>query len=87
MDGVLIKENLSMSDSETGSHSPSKESNAASGSNNRVVTKKTGVCYYVMKLAEYGELYRFVEHTERFSEPLAKSLFIQLIEGLQYLHS
>ena len=28
--------------------------------------KKTEVCYYVMKLAKYGELYRFVEHTDRF---------------------
>lgn len=38
--------------------------------------KKTfKVCYYVMKLAEYGELFRFIEHTDRFSERLARSIF------------
>jgi len=37
--------------------------------------RKSGVCYYVMRLAEYGELYKFIEHTERFSERLARSLF------------
>lgn len=39
-----------------------------------------------MKLAEYGELFRFIEHTDRFSERLARTLFEQLIEGLNYLH-
>jgi serine/threonine protein kinase len=39
-----------------------------------------------MKLAEYGELFRFIEHTDRFSERFARKLFIQLIEGLEYLH-
>jgi serine/threonine protein kinase len=40
-----------------------------------------------MKLAEYGELYKFIEHTDRFSERLARSLYYQLIHGLEYLHS
>jgi serine/threonine protein kinase len=40
-----------------------------------------------MKLAEYGELYKFIEHTDRFSERLARSLYYQLINGLEYLHS
>jgi len=40
-----------------------------------------------MKLAEYGEIYSFIEHTDRFSERLARTLFTQLIEGLDYLHS
>jgi len=40
-----------------------------------------------MKLAEYGEIYSFVEHTERFDEPMTRYIFNQLIEGIQYLHS
>lgn len=40
-----------------------------------------------MKLAEYGELFRFIEHTDRFSEKLARHLFVQMISGLEYLHS
>jgi serine/threonine protein kinase len=32
------------------------------------VKRKTSLCYYVMKLAEYGELYSFIEHTDRFEE-------------------
>jgi serine/threonine protein kinase len=37
--------------------------------------RKQNVCYYVMKLAEFGELFQFIEHTDRFSEKLSKSLF------------
>ena len=40
-----------------------------------------------MKLAEYGELFRFIEHTDRFSERLARNLFQQLMKGLDYLHA
>jgi serine/threonine protein kinase len=40
-----------------------------------------------MKLAEYGEIFRFIEHTDKFSERLARTLFTQLVEGLDYLHS
>ena len=39
-----------------------------------------------MKLAQYGELYHFIEHTDRFSEKLARTMYIQLIQGLHYLH-
>jgi serine/threonine protein kinase len=39
------------------------------------VRRKENICYYVMKLAEYGELYRFIEHTDRFSERFARTLF------------
>lgn len=35
-----------------------------------------------MKLAEFGELYKFIEHTDRFSEKFAKGIFKQLLEGL-----
>lgn len=52
-----------------------------------VVKRKTEVCYYVMKLAEYGELYSFVEHTERFDENMTRYIFEQVLEGIKYLHS
>jgi serine/threonine protein kinase len=39
-----------------------------------------------MKLAEFGELFRFIEHTDKFSEKLARTLFLQLLKGLDYLH-
>ena len=39
------------------------------------VKRKYKVCYYVMKLAEYGELFRFIEHTDKFSERMAKNIF------------
>ena len=51
------------------------------------VSRKRKVCYYVMKLAEYGELFKFIEHTDRFSERFARTLYSQLIHGLDYLHS
>jgi|APSaa5957512535_1039671.scaffolds.fasta_scaffold47516_1 serine/threonine protein kinase len=40
-----------------------------------------------MKLAEYGELYKFIEHSERFDECFTKYMFNQLIEGVRYLHA
>jgi serine/threonine protein kinase len=53
----------------------------------QVIKRKTQICYYVMKLAEYGELYSFIEHTDRFDNSMTKYVFAQLIEGIQYLHS
>ena len=50
------------------------------------IRRKTGVCYYVMKLAQYGELFHFVERTDRFTERFARSLYLQLLQGLEYLH-
>jgi serine/threonine protein kinase len=40
-----------------------------------------------MKLAEFGELYSFIEHTERFDEKMSRYILAQLVEGIQYLHS
>mmetsp|Transcript_14806 Transcript_14806/g.25182 ORF Transcript_14806/g.25182 Transcript_14806/m.25182 type:complete len:291 (-) Transcript_14806:403-1275(-) len=40
-----------------------------------------------MKLADYGELYSFIEQTERFDERMTRYLLAQLLEGIQYLHS
>lgn len=49
--------------------------------------RKAEVCYYVMKLAEYGELYSFIEHTDRFSEDMTRYILDQLVDGMKYLHS
>ena len=40
-----------------------------------------------MKLAEYGELYKFIEHSDRFDEPFTKYLMNELMEGVKYLHN
>ena len=41
-----------------------------------------------MKLAEYGELYSFIEHTDTpFSERMTRYLLDQLVEGTRYLHN
>lgn len=40
-----------------------------------------------MKLAEFGELYSFIEHTERFDEGITRYILKQLMEGMHYLHS
>lgn len=63
-------------------------SNASSDySDDRNILKRhRKVCYYVMKLAEYGELYRIIETNERLSEDLIRHLFAQLLDGLNYLH-
>lgn len=39
-----------------------------------------------MNLAKHGDLYRLVEYNDRFSEGLVRNLFLQLIEGMEYLH-
>jgi hypothetical protein len=36
-------------------------------------------------LARHGELYKMLEHTDKFSDLLARSLFTQLISGTPYL--
>jgi serine/threonine protein kinase len=41
----------------------------------QLIRRRGQVCYYVMKLAEYGELYRLVEMNERLSEELVQYLF------------
>ena len=41
-----------------------------------------------MKLAEFGELYSFIEHTETpFSERMTRYILDQLVEGTRYLHN
>jgi serine/threonine protein kinase len=40
-----------------------------------------------MKLAEYGELYSFIEHTDRFDEGMSRYILDQVLEGIKYLQS
>ena len=40
-----------------------------------------------MKLAEYGEIYSFIEHSVRFDEAMSRYVLDQLIEGIAYLHT
>jgi len=39
------------------------------------------VAYYVMKIAENGELFQFLQDTPRFDERVARFYFNQLLEG------
>ncbi len=48
--------------------------------------KKT-VVYHVTQYAQHGELFRLIKETECFDEKLARSYFVQLLKGLEYLHS
>lgn len=43
--------------------------------------RKKPVVYYVMRYAKHGEIYRLVRETGRFSELLARTFFLQLLEG------
>lgn len=45
--------------------------------------RKKYVAYYVMPYAKYGELYRLVKETGRFSEMQARSFFCQLLDGMR----
>jgi serine/threonine protein kinase len=55
----------------------SEQSNASSdySEGTSILKRQSKVCYYVMKLAEYGELYRIIETNERLSEDLIRHLF------------
>jgi hypothetical protein len=39
------------------------------------------VSYFVMKLADYGEIYEIIERSPNFSEKLARNLYHQIIAG------
>ena len=41
-----------------------------------------------MKLAQFGELYSFIEHSEApFTERMTRYILDQVIEGTRYLHT
>ncbi|EAR92948.2 Serine/Threonine kinase domain protein (macronuclear) [Tetrahymena thermophila SB210] len=48
--------------------------------------REFGVLYYVMKIAENGELFKFLMHTSKFEEDLARFFFKQILESIEYLH-
>lgn len=53
-------------------------------SSNRVA--KTA--YFIMPVEEHGEFFSLIEKThEGFSEPVARQLFRNLVEGVEYIHS
>jgi serine/threonine protein kinase len=56
-----------------------------------VVEKQNGVkepvIYIVLELATGGELFDYVATTGRFSEPIARFYFHQLMNGLEYVHN
>lgn len=52
-----------------------------------MIKQKTDICYYVMKLAYFGDVYSFIEHTDRINENLARYILREVMEGLQYLHT
>ena len=53
--------------------------------------KTNGSSYHVMsvvlELATGGELFEYVANTGRFSDPVARTYFHQMIEALEYMHS
>lgn len=44
------------------------------------------VYYIALELASGGELFDFIAETGRFSEPVARYFFHQLVEGIEYMH-
>ncbi|CAD8193389.1 unnamed protein product [Paramecium pentaurelia] len=44
------------------------------------------VSYFVMELANQGELFQLLEQTQQFSEKFARNIFLQLIKGIEHLH-
>ncbi|CDW84194.1 protein kinase domain containing protein [Stylonychia lemnae] len=97
LDGTLIKEEIHSSNSQThASDSDLNQGNQIRQQNSKkeidqedniIIKRKNKICYCVLKLVRYGELFQFLESTEKFSTLLSKYLFKQLIEGLEYLHS
>jgi serine/threonine protein kinase len=48
---------------------------------------RSDVIYFVMEHANRGELFKYICETRRFSEKLARTLFIQILEAAEYCHS
>ena len=47
-----------------------------------IIKRKTNICYCVLKLVRYGELYKILENTEKFNDSLSRTMFTQLIKGM-----
>lgn len=52
-----------------------------SGIYSKVSGGKKPAVYYVMRYAKYGDIFRHVRETGRFPEVLARTFFVQLIQG------
>lgn len=48
---------------------------------------KKVVVYHVTQYAKHGEFYRLLTETQYFDEKLARTYFVQLLKGIEYLHS
>ena len=44
------------------------------------------VLFYVMRLAENGEMFRLIHETEAFGEKLSRFYFRQLVQAIHHLH-
>ena len=75
--GTLIKERVSLR-AERESHERSERvpQNEQEEEDYLLVKRKTNICYCVLKLVRFGELFKFLEHTEKFSDSLSRSLFL-----------
>jgi serine/threonine protein kinase len=49
--------------------------------------QKKIVVYHVTQYARQGEFYRLLKETQWFDEKLARTYFVQLLKGIEYLHS
>lgn len=45
------------------------------------------VAYNLLQLVQYGEILDYVQFTGKFSEPVCRYYFKQIIDGLAYLHN
>lgn len=45
------------------------------------------VSYIATELADKGSLFHYLDAAKSFSEPLARSLFVQILEAVEYMHS
>lgn len=41
--------------------------------------------YYVMEIADYGELFNIIDSTPIFSERLARHYWVQLVRGIEQM--
>eukprot|EP01064_Diplonema_japonicum_P008624 TRINITY_DN16065_c0_g1_i1.p1 TRINITY_DN16065_c0_g1~~TRINITY_DN16065_c0_g1_i1.p1 ORF type:complete len:480 (+),score=42.16 TRINITY_DN16065_c0_g1_i1:70-1509(+) len=51
------------------------------------VLETTKRFYLVMELVERGELFDLIQDNKKFTEPIARRYFTQIIEGIQYCHT
>eukprot|EP00826_Nyctotherus_ovalis_P006287 TRINITY_DN11471_c0_g2_i1.p1 TRINITY_DN11471_c0_g2~~TRINITY_DN11471_c0_g2_i1.p1 ORF type:complete len:377 (-),score=74.05 TRINITY_DN11471_c0_g2_i1:75-1205(-) len=60
---------------------------AASSTGCLMPKAKKGISYIIMSYAKFGELFKIIQDTGPLNETLARSYFLQLLKGIEYLHS